>query len=59
MKKVMGRWKLGKFETIHVPEHREKIRFINSGGKLENKLHRTVPELAADAVGKALAEAAG
>ncbi|MGB1889267.1 MAG: 3-oxoacyl-[acyl-carrier-protein] synthase III C-terminal domain-containing protein, partial [Akkermansiaceae bacterium] len=47
-----GKWKVGKFDTIHVPEHREKIRFINSGGKLQNKLHRTVPELAADAVEK-------
>ena len=47
-----GRWKVGKFDTIHVPEHREKIRFINSGGKLENKLDRVVPELAADAVEK-------
>ena len=45
-----GKWQAGYFDTIHVPEEREKIRFINSGGKLENKLHRAVPGLAADAV---------
>jgi alkylresorcinol/alkylpyrone synthase len=47
-----GKWQVGNFDTIHVPEEREKIRFINSGGKLENKLHRTVPGLAAEAVEK-------
>lgn len=47
-----GRWQIGHFDTVHVPEEREKIRFINSGGKLENKLHRAVPALAADAVEK-------
>ena len=47
-----GKWQAGNFDTIHVPEQREKIRFINSGGKLENKLHRAVPGLAADAVEK-------
>ncbi len=29
---------------------REKIRFVNSGGKLKNKLHRSVPEMAGEAV---------
>ncbi|MDA9830245.1 stilbene synthase [Akkermansiaceae bacterium] len=48
----VGKWQVGNFDTIHVPEEREKIRFINSGGKLENKLHRTVPGLAAEAVEK-------
>ena len=38
------------FRTIHRPEHREKIRFVNSGGKLKNQLHRSVPGLAAEAV---------
>lgn len=46
------KWKVGNFETIHVPEQREKIRFVNGAGKLQNKLHRDVPELAADAVEK-------
>lgn len=40
------------FQTLHRPEDREKIRFVNSGGKLKNKLHRSVPEVAAEAVGE-------
>jgi predicted naringenin-chalcone synthase len=47
-----GRWQIGNFDTVHMPEEREKIRFINTGGRLENKLHRAVPTLAADAVEK-------
>jgi alkylresorcinol/alkylpyrone synthase len=39
------------FRTVHLPEHREKIRFVNAGGKLKNQLDRTVPALAAAAVG--------
>jgi len=40
------------FDTHHVPLEREKIRFVNSAGKLKNQLHRSVPELAANAVSK-------
>lgn len=43
-------WQAGAFQTLHLPEQREKIRFVNSGGKLKNKLHRSVPEIAAAAV---------
>lgn len=46
-----GQWCTGHFTTTHRPENREKIRFINSAGKLKNQLHRAVPELAATAVG--------
>jgi len=45
------KWQAGKFLTTHRPEHREKIRFVNDMGKLRNKLHKTVPSLAAEAVG--------
>lgn len=38
------------FNTLHLPEHREKIRFVNREGKLCNQLHRAVPEVAAMAV---------
>ena len=38
------------FDTHHVPEQREKIRFVNSSGRLKNQLHRAVPGLAAEAV---------
>lgn len=43
-------WRAGHFTTVHHPQNRGKIRFINSGGKLKNQLHRAVPELAAEAV---------
>lgn len=38
------------FQTVHLPHHREKIRFVNDSGKLRNKLHVSVPGLAAKAV---------
>jgi alkylresorcinol/alkylpyrone synthase len=43
-------WRAGAFTTIHRPENRSKIRFVNSAGKLKNQLHRSVPALAADVV---------
>jgi alkylresorcinol/alkylpyrone synthase len=43
-------WKFEHFDTHHVPADREKIRFVNSAGKLKNQLHRSVPDLAAQAV---------
>lgn len=45
-----GRWQAGRFRTVHLPTEREKIRFVNSEGKLRNQLHRSVPGLAAEAV---------
>ncbi len=45
-----GDWQAGGFTTTHRPEEREKIRFVNSDGKLKNQLHRAVPGLAAEAV---------
>ena len=38
------------FRTLHRPEHREKVRFVNVEGRLKNQLHRSVPEIAAEAV---------
>lgn len=38
------------FQTLHLPEHRDLLRFTNAGGKLKNLLASTVPELAGDAV---------
>jgi alkylresorcinol/alkylpyrone synthase len=43
-------WHAGGFTTVHHPHEREKIRFVNDGGRLKNQLHRAVPGLAADAV---------
>ena len=54
-----GKWQVGEFQTVHVPEEREKIRFVNGGGKLQNKLHKSVPGLAADAVSVLWAKRSG
>jgi predicted naringenin-chalcone synthase len=40
------------FKSLHLPEERDKLRFEQRGGKLRNLLHRSVPELAAGAVGR-------
>lgn len=45
-----GQLRFQNFQTLHKPEHREKIRFVNAGGRLKNQLHREVPQLAAEAV---------
>lgn len=38
------------FNTVHIPENRDKLRFEQRDGKLRNLLDRSVPELAAAAV---------
>jgi alkylresorcinol/alkylpyrone synthase len=45
-----GDWQAGHFTTVHQPENRGKIRFINSAGRLKNQLHRAVPGLVGEAV---------
>ncbi len=45
-----GDWQAGHFTTTHRPQDREKIRFVNSEGRLKNQLHRAVPGLAGQAV---------
>ncbi|MDQ8194280.1 3-oxoacyl-[acyl-carrier-protein] synthase III C-terminal domain-containing protein [Coraliomargarita sp. SDUM461004] len=45
-------YKIDQFNTLHHPEQRELLRFTNSAGKLKNKLHRSVPKIAAHAVKK-------
>ncbi len=54
-----GDWQAGHFQSLHRPEHREKIRFVNAGGHLKNKLHRDVPAVAAEAVAELFAKRAG
>lgn len=44
------KWQAGRFTTVHRPQQREKIRFVNAGGKLRNQLDKAVPGLAAEAV---------
>ncbi len=43
-------WRASGFRSLHQPEYRERIRFVNAGGRLRNQLHRSVPDLAAGAV---------
>ncbi len=50
------KWQAGHFTTVHRPEQREKIRFVNAGGKLRNQLDKTVPGLAAEAVAELYAK---
>jgi predicted naringenin-chalcone synthase len=45
-----GKYEAGAFQTLHWPHEREKIRFVNADGKLKNKLHRNVPDVAGRAV---------
>ncbi len=40
------------FASLHLPEDRDKLRFEQRDGKLRNLLDRSVPELAARAVGR-------
>lgn len=54
-----GDWQAGHFTTLHRPEEREKVRFVNSGGKLKNQLHRSVPALAAESVAALYAQRQG
>ncbi|MGB6221569.1 type III polyketide synthase [Haloferula sp.] len=51
-----GKWQAGHFTTVHRPEQREKIRFVNAGGKLRNQLDKAVPGLAAEAVAELYAQ---
>jgi alkylresorcinol/alkylpyrone synthase len=44
------------FRSLHLPADRDKLRFEQRDGKLRNLLHRTVPELAAGAVGRLWSE---
>lgn len=38
------------FDTLHLPEQRDKLRFEQRDGRLRNLLHPTVPQLAGSAV---------
>lgn len=44
------------FQTLHLPAERDKLRFEQREGKLRNLLDRSVPELAAAAVGRLWAD---
>lgn len=44
------------FDTLHLPAERDKLRFEQREGRLRNLLDRTVPALAAHAVGRLWAQ---
>ncbi|SHJ12100.1 alkylresorcinol/alkylpyrone synthase [Rubritalea squalenifaciens DSM 18772] len=50
-------WRASGFQTLHLPEHRDMLRFENQRGFLRNRLDRKVPELAAQAVKHLISEA--
>jgi alkylresorcinol/alkylpyrone synthase len=45
-----AQYRMQHFDTLHLPESRESLRFTNRRGQLRNQLHRSVPEIAAGAV---------
>ena len=45
-----GQWRAYNSRSLHRPEDREKIRFVNAGGRLKNQLPRAVPQVAAESV---------
>ncbi len=49
-REVPQRWRFSAFDTIHRPEDRESLRFVNHEGKLRNRLDRTVPAKASESV---------
>ena len=52
-----GGWRCHSFDTLHLPAHRDRLRFEQRDGKLRNLLDPAVPELAAGAVSRLLAAA--
>ena len=52
-----GQYRIRHFDTIHLPEQREQLRFTNKNGKLRNQLDRSVPEVAGGAVKQLYARA--
>ncbi len=56
--KGKGQFRIQNFDTLHIPEKRELLRFTNKDGKLRNQLERSVPEVAGEAVNKLYQRAA-
>lgn len=47
---AQGAWRASGFDTLHQPENRELLRFVNRRGYLRNQLDVSVPDKAASAV---------
>lgn len=50
-------WQAGEFQSLHLPRHRDLLRFENVGGALRNRLAKNLPQEAASAVKTLLDEA--
>lgn len=48
-------YRASNFNSIHLPENREILRFENSRGMLRNKLHSSIPEQSSKAVARTFA----
>lgn len=48
--------RLGSVRSLHWPQERESLRFVNAGGKLKNVLASSVPGVGAKAVAEMLSE---
>jgi alkylresorcinol/alkylpyrone synthase len=45
-----GAYRAEGFDSIHRPDRRADLRFINSGGRLKNQLRKTLPGIVAESV---------
>ncbi|MGB0416407.1 MAG: stilbene synthase [Coraliomargarita sp.] len=45
-----GEFRVDHFESVHRPENREDLRFVNHEGRLKNRLRKTVPSVVAESV---------
>ncbi len=45
-------YRLADFDTLHLPQDREKLRFVNHAGLLKNQLHWSIPKLSSKAVSR-------
>ncbi len=50
--KSTSQWNLSDFQTLHLPQARDTLRFINDRGYLKNQLHRSVPETVGSSVAR-------
>ncbi|NDV63158.1 stilbene synthase [Puniceicoccales bacterium CK1056] len=45
-----GAWKASRFDSLHLPDKRQLLRFENANGALRNRLSKDIPDEAAKAV---------
>lgn len=45
-----GAYRIENFDSVHRPENREDLRFVNHEGRLKNRLRKTIPSVVAESV---------